>query len=47
MAVMPVITDKAAALKTIYAIFDVVVLYFYVCAGGMLLILAIMVCPLI
>jgi hypothetical protein len=35
--------DGEAALQTIYAIFDVVVLYFYVCAGGMLLTLAIMV----
>jgi hypothetical protein len=42
VAVMPKITDDEAALKAIYAIFDVVVLYFFVCAGGMLLLLAIM-----
>ena len=45
MAAMPEITDREAALTTIYAIFDVVVLYFYICAGGMLLILAVMVSP--
>jgi hypothetical protein len=42
MAAMPQITDGESALRSVYAIFDVVVLYFYVCAGGMLLILAIM-----
>jgi hypothetical protein len=42
VAVIPNITDDETALKTMYAIFDVVVLYFFVCAGGMLLVLAIM-----
>jgi hypothetical protein len=43
MAAMPIITNPEAALQEIYTIFDTVVLYYYVCAGGMLLILAIMV----
>ncbi|KIW01884.1 uncharacterized protein PV09_06731 [Verruconis gallopava] len=42
VAIMPTITDDQAALNSIYGVFDIVVLYFYVCAGGMLLILAIM-----
>jgi hypothetical protein len=42
IAVMPKITDDEAALKAIYAVFDVVVLYFFVCAGGMLLVLALL-----
>ncbi len=41
VAVMLKITDEAA-LKIVYDVFDVIVLYFFFCAAGILLILALL-----